>query len=450
MNWAYRFFLGQPQGTSPLVPRWWGLLAYGFYALHAAYFMAHGRPGNLLWGCHMAALGVGTGLLLRSPVFNGLGVLSLVFGTPLWVVNFTTGGEFLPTSMGTHLGGLALGVIGVRSLGIPRFTWVKLVGLTALLMALSYYVTPEVENVNLCRGPPPAWRASLPGYPIFGAMVLGGSALQFCLAELVLRWFFRPEPPRGLRAWVRDLHIVGIDSLFLAGLFLVFAPLALAWPTLAWRNRLSLVAGRLLSRFTLFLCGVEVHYAGLEHLGPPAILTFNHTNYLDFLINSELAGSRCMVFGKRSLARLPLLGWAWALGGHPLIQRDQREQWQALLDAVSARLRGGYSALIAPEGQRSRDGLLLPFKKGPIHLAIASRLPIVPVVIQGGRPLLEGRRLPIPGKVQVEVLPPISTLEWSTETLDAHLEELREVYLSRLQPAPQADPSGPDPAPLPA
>lgn len=446
MNWAFRFFLGEPRGTSPLVPRWWGFLAYALYALHAAYFLAHGRPGNLLWGCHMAALGVGTGLLLRSPVFNGLGVLSLVFGTPLWVVNFTTGGEFLPTSMGTHLGGLALGVIGVRSLGIPRFTWVKLVGLTALLMTLSYYVTPEAENVNLCHGPPPAWRASLPGYPLFGAMVLGGAALQFCLAELVLRWFFRPTPPRGLRALVRNLHIVGIGTLFLAGLFALLAPVALAWPTLAWRNRISLVAGRLLSRFTLFLCGVQVRYEGLEHLSEPAILTFNHTNYLDFLINSELAGSRCMVFGKRSLARLPFLGWAWALGGHPLIQRDQREQWLALLNDVAARLREGYSVLIAPEGSRSRTGELLPFKKGPIHLAVASRRPIVPVVIEGGQALLEGQRLPLPGLVRVQVLPPLASDSWSLETLDEHLSELHELYQARL--AAHAGPAGLDRAPL--
>jgi 1-acyl-sn-glycerol-3-phosphate acyltransferase len=424
--------LGEPDGVVPLVPRWWGLLAYGFYALHAAYFLASGRPANLLWGCHMAALGVGTGLLLRSPVFNGLGVLSLVFGTPLWVLDFTTGGEFLPTSMGTHLGGLTLGVIGVRSLGLPRFTWLKLVVLTALLMSLSYAIGPEVQNVNLSYGPPKGWEDKMPGYPVFGAIVLGGAAIQFFAAEWILRWFFRPEEPTGFRRWVRDLHILGLGGLGLSVLFAVFAPLAVLWPTLAWRNRLSLVAGRLFSRFALFLCGIQVEYSGLENLKHPAILTFNHTSYLDFLVNARFSGSKCLVFGKRSLSQIPFLGWAWVLGGHPLIRRDDREHWQAQLDEVERLLKEGYSTMVAPEGRRSHSGELLPFKKGPFHLALASRLPLVAVVIEGGHLLLGKRRVAVRGTIRARALEPIPTTDWSLETIEEHVASLREVYVQEL------------------
>ncbi|MGE0710851.1 MAG: lysophospholipid acyltransferase family protein [Planctomycetota bacterium] len=425
--------LGEPQGVMPFVPRWWGLLAYGLYALHALYFLQHDRPGNLLWGCHMAALGVGTGLLLRSPILNGLGVLSLVFGTPLWVLDFLTGGEFLPTSMGTHLGGLALGVVGVRTLGLPRFTWAKLVLLTALLMWVSALVPPAwAENVNLCRKPPTGWEQSLPGYPLFGAIVLGGAAVQFLAAELVLRWFFDPREPVGLRAFVRSAHILALGCGALAALFAVCAPLALAWPTLAWRNRLSLFAGRVWSRLALYLCGVQVVYEGLEHLAHPAILTFNHSSHLDFLVNAELSGSRCLVFGKRALARLPFLGWAWAIGGHPLIRREEREQWQRELDRVAALLRAGYSTMIAPEGRRSPTGELLPFKKGPFHLAVASRLPIVPVVIEGGHTLVDGRVVAIRGTIRARLLPPVPTADWSLERLDEHKDDLRALYARAL------------------
>ena len=439
MSRAWSLIFGEPQGTTPFVPRWWGLVAYALYALHAAYFLYNGRPGNLLWGCHMAALGVGTGLLLRSPVFNGLGVLSLVFGTPLWILDFTTGGEFLPTSMGTHLGGLALGIAGVRSLGIPRFTWVKLVGLTAFLMWLSYLVTPVAENVNLAQGPPKGWENTFPGYPLFGVIVLGSAALQFGLAEVVLRWYFKPSEPRGLRRWVRDLHVFGLGGIGLSLLFAFFAPLALLWPTLAWRNRLSLVAGRLCSRLALYLCGIKVVYEGRENISGPAILTFNHTTFLDFLVNSELSGSRCLVFGKRSLAKLPIVGWAWALGGHPLIQRENREQWQAELDRTERLLREGYSTMVAPEGSRSPSGELLPFKKGPFHLALASRLPIVPVVIMGGHALLyEECWSAAPGTIRVRVLPPISTADWTSESLDEHVAEVRAAYEAALADAAPA------------
>ncbi|HBP17112.1 MAG TPA: hypothetical protein DEA08_04855 [Planctomycetes bacterium] len=433
MNRAWRLIMGEPEGVAPLVPRWWGLIAYAFYALHAIYFLAHDRPGNLLWGCHMACLGVGTGLLLRSPVFNGLGVLSLVFGTPLWVLDFMTGGEFLPTSMGTHLGGLALGIAGVRSLGIPRFTWLKLVALTALLMTLSRVVPPAaLENVNLCMGPPKGWEDELPGYPVFGAIVLGGAAAQFLLAELVLRWFFVPGEPKGLRRFVRDAHIFALGGAWLAALFALCAPVALLWPTLAWRNRMSLIAGRLWSPFALYLCGVEVTYEGLERLRHPAILTFNHTTHLDFLVNAQLSGSRCLVFGKRSLARLPFLGWAWVIGGHPLIRRDEREHWQRELDRVVELLRQGYSTIVAPEGRRSPSGELLEFKKGPFHLAVKSGLPIQPIVIEGGAELVRHQNAARPGRIRCRVLEPISTEGWSAETLDEHVAELRALYLREL------------------
>ena len=93
---------------------------------------------------------------------------------------------------------------------------------------------------------------------------------------------------------------------------------------------------------------MKVHYEGLEHLRHPAVLTFNHSTYLDFLANAELVGSRCLVFGKRSLARLPFLGWGWLLGGHPLIRRDDRDHWQGQLDRVERLLKHeGYSTCVA-------------------------------------------------------------------------------------------------------
>jgi hypothetical protein len=172
--------------------RWrlWGLLAYAFYAAHAGYFLSVSRPGCLAWGCHLAALGVGTGLLLRIPTFNGMGILSLLFGVPLWLLDVFTGGEFLPTSMLTHCGGFVLGVYGVWKLGLPRFTWLVLWLTTVLLLLFSRVFTPEAENVNLAWGPPKGWE-SLPAYPVFGAIVLSGAAFQFSVGEAILRRLFR-------------------------------------------------------------------------------------------------------------------------------------------------------------------------------------------------------------------------------------------------------------------
>lgn len=240
---------------------------------------------------------------------------------------------------------------------------------------------------------------------------------------------------------LRVAFIFVVGGAWVAFLFAVLAPLAVLWPTRAWRNRLSLLAGRLWTRVGLRLCGVKIHYEGLENLRHPGVLTFNHSTYLDFMANSELVGSRCLVFGKRSLARLPFLGWGWLLGGHPLIRRDDRDHWQAQLDHVEHLLKDeGYSTIVAPEGKRSPTGKLLPFKKGPFHIALNTGLPIVPILIQGGEALLWERSVAIPGAMSVRVLPAIDTASWKLETLDDHVAEVRAIYLDALGQA-DADPT---------
>jgi putative phosphoserine phosphatase / 1-acylglycerol-3-phosphate O-acyltransferase len=219
-------------------------------------------------------------------------------------------------------------------------------------------------------------------------------------------------------------------------LFAALAPLALLWPSLAWRNRLSLVAGRLAARACLFLAGIRVIVAtGREHLDlRPAVFLFNHTNSLDFFVNGALARAGWLVFGKRELTWLPFIGWGWFLGGHPLIKRGDREHWERVLARTEGLLRRGWCTIIAPEGTRSRDGQLGDFKKGAFHLALRSGAPIVPIVIRGAAPLFD-RRGPLPGTITVDVLAPVDPRQWSPERLDDHVASVRAQFARALDAA---------------
>lgn len=232
---------------------------------------------------------------------------------------------------------------------------------------------------------------------------------------------------------MRKLGIYGFALAFCAVLFAVCAPLAALWPTLAWRNRVSLVAGRWWARACLRVAGIRVVLEeGREHLlHAPAIFTFNHSNMLDFFVNGVLARPGWLVFGKRELAAVPFVGWAWALGGHPLIKRQDRDHWGRLLARVEGRLARGWCTIVAPEGRRSGDGALLPFKKGAFHMALHTRAPIVPIVLLGVAPLLV-RGTPMSGEVRVRVLPPIDTSGWTLEDLDRQVERVRGLYLDAL------------------
>lgn len=232
---------------------------------------------------------------------------------------------------------------------------------------------------------------------------------------------------------LRKAWIFGLIAL----LALVHTPWALLgmllWPTRTWRARVATAYARLFSRQVLALAGVRWTVSGAEHLRTaPAVFLFNHVNNVDFFLNAAIAPPHAVVFGKRELAWVPLVGWVWWLSGHPLIRRQDRAHWQRVMDRVEQRLREDRAgAWLAPEGTRSRDGRLLPFKKGPFQLALKTGAPVVPVVIHGAR-ALAGPGGVQPGRVRLEVLPPIPTVGWRAETLDAHVEAVRGVYLNAL------------------
>jgi hypothetical protein len=139
-----------------------GLVGCAFFAAHAAYHSATGHPDHMFWICHLAALFVGVGLLFHLPTLNAAGTLILLIGCPFWILGLLFGDEFLPTSTLTHAGGLLLGLIGVRHLGLPPGAWWKTALGVALLIAGSRLFSPEL-NVNLAIRPWAGWE---PFYPV--------------------------------------------------------------------------------------------------------------------------------------------------------------------------------------------------------------------------------------------------------------------------------------------
>jgi hypothetical protein len=173
--------------------RWIGLLGVAFYVGHAAYYLHAGLPQNLLWGCHIASLLIAAGWILRSPATNGVGVLWLVYGVPMWLLFLATGGEFLPTTLLTHVGGTALGLWGLRWLGLPRGTWWKATAGLVALALLTRAIAPAEDNVNLAFAVQAGWEDSFRSFAVYAALVNGGGALVFFVGELILKRFV-PEP----------------------------------------------------------------------------------------------------------------------------------------------------------------------------------------------------------------------------------------------------------------
>jgi len=171
-----------------------GLAALGCYAIHAGFHIFNGRPEEVLWMCHLGAALVGVGLLSSSAATNGIGTLFLCVGTPLWVMYLAGGGEFYPTSCFPHLGGLAIGLYGVRRLGLPSGTWWKAVVALMTLILICRFVTPAQANVNVAFAVYSGLEKVFPSHPVYLATMMAFAAVYFLLFEYALRRWLAPEP----------------------------------------------------------------------------------------------------------------------------------------------------------------------------------------------------------------------------------------------------------------
>jgi putative phosphoserine phosphatase/1-acylglycerol-3-phosphate O-acyltransferase len=182
------------------------------------------------------------------------------------------------------------------------------------------------------------------------------------------------------------------------------------------------------------LFGIRIEVMGREHLEAPGarLLFFNHQSILDLVLLTWLWPQDTVVLYKKEFHRIPFFGLAMKrMGLIPVDRRNRLAAITSLRDAARRIREEGNKVFVAPEGTRSRTDGLLPFKRGPFHLALQTRAPIVPVIFRGVRALLpQGKVIPRSGVLRVDVLPPIDTSDWDDRDLDRHVRELREVYLA--------------------
>jgi 1-acyl-sn-glycerol-3-phosphate acyltransferase len=164
--------------------------------------------------------------------------------------------------------------------------------------------------------------------------------------------------------------------------------------------------------------GIRIRLEGLENVQPGVRYIFlsNHVSNLDPPVLLPLIPGRTSAFLKRSLMKIPLLGTAMQMGKFvPVSRANSREDAQRSVEAAADALNSGLHITVFPEGTRSPDGKLLPFKKGAFFLAEETGAPIIPVVIIGTERMMPRHTLRItPGEAYVRFLPPIRPEEASS------------------------------------
>lgn len=196
------------------------------------------------------------------------------------------------------------------------------------------------------------------------------------------------------------------------------------------------------AKILLLLSNTRVAVIGAENVlpGKPQIFMANHQSDFDIFIVLGFVPGQFRWIAKKELFKIPLFGKAMQGAGYIEIDRQNHEKAIRSLDLAAQKIREGKSVMTFPEGTRSKDGTLKPFKQGMFHLAIKSGVPIIPISIIGAGVIMPKRSLRInPGKITMVIGKPIDVTGYTIENRAQLIEKVRGVIIDTLQMGTTAD-----------
>lgn len=184
--------------------------------------------------------------------------------------------------------------------------------------------------------------------------------------------------------------IVGAVRSILALLFWVVtvpvaALIAFPWTFITGKIDFLYWLGMRLAYLGPRIAGARVKIVGLDKIDPSGTYIFmsNHVSNLDPILLCPLLPRRTSILAKNVIWRIPILGKALDLAEIVPVERENREAAIQSVRRAGEVMRHHTNMTLFPEGTRSRDGRMLPFKKGPFHLATETGFPIVPITVLG-------------------------------------------------------------------
>jgi 1-acyl-sn-glycerol-3-phosphate acyltransferase len=229
-------------------------------------------------------------------------------------------------------------------------------------------------------------------------------------------------------------YVVAALCLIILGIPLIPLGFLLRW---LFGNRDFLYRpGKFGARCYLRSAGARVHASGHEHLDPdqPYVFVSNHQSNLDAPLIIAYIRRNPGWIAKQELFRVPLLSHGIQLVHAIPIDRRNRESAIASTKRAGEIIRSGRSVVAFVEGTRSVDGRLKEFKKGLFYMALEAGVPIVPIIVNDTRLVMrKGTNYCLPHDIFMELLPPISTAGYTTETVDELIAKVRAEFVPRVR-----------------
>jgi 1-acyl-sn-glycerol-3-phosphate acyltransferase len=187
------------------------------------------------------------------------------------------------------------------------------------------------------------------------------------------------------------------------------------------------------SRECLRIAGVSAKVSGLENVirDGPQIIFSNHSSFADICLLAAHLPVQFRWLAKRELFKVPFIGWHLARSGHLMIDRGDRESAKRLLARAAEKVRAGINVLVFPEGTRSLDGSLQPFKNRVFHLAIDAGVPVLPIRLLGAHRILpRGTGRLVPGEVEMRVGTPLDASGLTRDDLESLMDRVRSAMIA--------------------
>ncbi|MGA6924621.1 MAG: lysophospholipid acyltransferase family protein [Desulfosarcina sp.] len=194
----------------------------------------------------------------------------------------------------------------------------------------------------------------------------------------------------------------------------------------------------------LWVSRAKITVTGTEKLNPGQSYIYmpNHQSNADIPLLLGRLPVQFRWLAKEELFKIPIFGRAMRGVGYISIDRSNRKSAFASLERAARTIRNGTSVLIFPEGTRSRDGNILPFKKGGFVLSVDAGVPIVPIIIRGtGSIIPKGHFMIRPAPVSMRILDPVETAGYTRKTKDQLLDRIRSILIDHIQEEERESPS---------
>ncbi len=190
------------------------------------------------------------------------------------------------------------------------------------------------------------------------------------------------------------------------------------------------------ARSILKISGISVKVKGLEKLDPKQSYLFmsNHQSTFDIMTCLSVIPGTARFLAKQELFRIPVFAQGMRAVGMIPIDRGNSKKARQSLDKAIEEIKKGVSVIIFPEGTRTKDGNIQPFKKGGFVLAIKGGIPIAPMVLTGAMEIMQKKDLRLhKGSIQIEFLEPIPTENYKYEQRQQLIQDIRNSIVTRYE-----------------